>query len=164
MNRKRDGKKKIVKHSIVEKLTNKVMWDGKKSLSREKVRETFDRLKIKQPNQDPLLIFKEVVEALKLELETKKWKFGGAKRLISKKVSPERSQSLALNWLVWAARKKRIGKISENLAQEIATAWEDQKNLKETKAEFKPKSEVFKKWQTEQKKVIESINFASSFK
>ena len=158
-----NNKRVVNKYSTVEKLINKIMWDGKKSLAKEIINETFNYLK-KKLNQDPLFVLKELVEALKLELETKKWKFGGASRLISKKVSLERSQSLALNWLVRAARKKKMGKISENLAQEIATAWEDQKNLKETKAEFKPKSEVFKKWQTEQKKVIESINFTSSFK
>ena len=168
-------KRVIKKHSIkpdkkfssvmVSKLINKVMWDGKAIQAENIVYQSLDHSS-KKLNQNPLFLLEEVVKSLKLELETKKWKFGGASRLIPKKTSPERSLCLALRWLVWAARKKKKGRMDENLAQEIITVWEDQKTLRETETsasakEFKPKSEAFKKKQMEQKKVIESIAFAS---
>lgn len=148
---------------MVSKLINKVMWDGKATQAENIVYQGLD-YSSKKLNQNPLSMLEEVVKSLKLELETKKWKFGGANRLIPKKIDSERSLCLALRWLVWAARKKKKGKMSENLAQEIIGVWEDQKAQKEAEIsakEFKPKSEAFKKKQAEQRKVIESIAFAS---
>jgi len=169
MRKKRVIKKRSIKPDskfnsvMVSKLINKVMWDGKATLAKDIVYQSLD-YSSKKLNQKPLFILEEVVKSLKLELETKKWKFGGASRLIPRKIDSERSLCLALRWLVWAARKKKRGKMDENLAQEIIAVWEDQKTFKETEIstkEFKPKSEAFKKKQTEQRKVIESIAFAS---
>ena len=169
MRKKRVIKKRSIKPDgkfnsvMVSKLINKVMWDGKATQAKNIVYQGLD-YSSKKLNQNPLSMLEEVVKSLKLELETKKWKFGGANRLIPKKIDSERSLCLVLRWLVWAARKKKRGKISDNLAQEIIAVWEDQKTLEEIKTstkEFKPKSEAFKKKQVEQKKVTESIAFAS---
>jgi len=167
--KKRVIKKRLIKPDgkfnsvMVSKLINKVMWDGKATQAKNIVYQSLD-YSSKKLNQKPLPMLEEIAKSLKLELETKKWKFGGANRLVPKKIGSERSLCLALRWLVWAARKKKKGKMSENLAQEIIAVWEDQKTLKEAEVsakEFKPKSEAFKKKQIEQKKVIESIAFAS---
>ncbi len=105
----------------VSKLINMVMLDGKKSLAQNIVYTAFELIQAKT-EQEPLEVFYQALENLMPLLEVKARRVGGSNYQVPIEVRPDRRQTLALRWLVNAARSRNERKIAERLANEILDA------------------------------------------
>ena len=111
----------IYKSKVVTKLINTIMLDGKKGTAQSILYEAFEIIKNKTGN-DPLEVFNTAMENIKPALEVKSRRVGGSNYQVPIEVSPARSQSLDLRWLVKFARERGGKGMAENLANEIIDA------------------------------------------
>ena len=111
----------IYNSKLITKLINQIMVDGKKGTAQKILYEAFDIVKEKT-NRDPMEVFEEAMKNIKPALEVKSKRVGGATYQVPMEVRPERSQALALRWLVNYARLRGGHSMAENLANEIIDA------------------------------------------
>ncbi len=109
--------------TVVTKLVNQVMLDGKKGIAFGIVYGAFDIIKEKM-GADPMTIFTQALENVKPVLETKSRRVGGATYQVPMEIRPDRRQTLAIRWLVSFARKRGGEKeMEKKLASEILDAY-----------------------------------------
>ena len=108
---------------LVTKLINQIMLDGKKGTAQKILYEAFDVIKEKT-GKEPMEVFESAMENIKPALEVKSRRVGGANYQVPIEVKPDRSQALALRWLVQYARLRGGHSMAENLANEIMDAAE----------------------------------------
>ena len=111
----------IYNSKLVTKLVNRIMLDGKKGTAQTILYDAFNIVKEKT-NQDPMEVFNAAMENIKPALEVKSRRVGGANYQVPIEVKDDRSQALALRWLVSYARLRGGHSMSENLANEIMDA------------------------------------------
>ncbi len=108
---------------LVTKLINQIMNDGKKGTAQKILYGAFDMVKEKT-GQDPMEVFERAMENIKPALEVKSRRVGGANYQVPIEVNKDRSQALALRWLVNYSRLRGGHSMAENLANEIIDASE----------------------------------------
>jgi small subunit ribosomal protein S7 len=111
----------------VAKLINYIMHDGKKTIAQGQVYAAFDVLKAK--GEDPLKAFEKAVLTVGPKVEVKARRVGGANYQVPVEVRHERKLSLALRWMIEAARKrsnKEFHTFAEKLAAEILAATQNE--------------------------------------
>jgi small subunit ribosomal protein S7 len=90
---------------LVAKLINKVMKDGKKGVAEYIVYTALEEAS-KEAKMTPVELLHKVVDELKPEYEVRPRRVGGATYQVPVEVPPRRQISLALKWLVEAARNR----------------------------------------------------------
>jgi small subunit ribosomal protein S7 len=90
---------------IVHKLINKVMESGKKGVAEWIVYTALEEA-AKEAKMSPVELLHKVVDTLKPEYEVRPRRVGGATYQVPIGVPPRRQVSLALKWLVEAARDR----------------------------------------------------------
>lgn len=108
---------------MVAKLINRIMWDGKKAVAQKIVCRAFDVVKEKS-GKDPLEVFHKALENVRPILEVRPRRVGGATYQIPVEVQEPRKTSLALRWIVGAARSKKGRPVHISLAEEILAAYQ----------------------------------------
>lgn len=108
---------------MVAKLINRIMWDGKKAVAQKIVCRAFDVVKEKS-GKDPLEVFHKALENARPILEVRPRRVGGATYQIPVEVQEPRKTSLALRWIVGAARSKKGRPVHISLAEEILAAYQ----------------------------------------
>ena len=111
----------IYDSKVVTRLINTIMKDGKKGTAEKILYGAFDTVKERTGN-DPIEVFEKAMENIKPALEVKSRRVGGSNLQVPIEVSDERSQALALRWLVQYARLRNGKSMAENLANEIIDA------------------------------------------
>lgn len=111
----------IYNSKVVTKLVNTLMLDGKKGTAQTILYEAFEIVK-KQTNKEPLEVYNAAMENIKPALEVKSRRVGGSNYQVPIEVKENRSQALALRWLVNYARLRNGKGMAENLAYEIIDA------------------------------------------
>ncbi len=106
---------------LVAKLINKVMMNGKKSLAMRIVYSAFDLIE-RRTGRPALEIFEKALAHTKPLLEVRPRRVGGATYQIPLEVPPDRQVSLALRWIVNAARERPGKSMIEKLAAELIDA------------------------------------------
>ncbi len=108
--------------SLVTKFINCMMWDGKKIVSEWIFYEAMRIIeeKMKKP---ALEVLEKAVENVKPVLEVRPRRVGGATYQVPVEVPPHRQLSLAVRWIINAARSKKGKPMCEKLAQEIMDAY-----------------------------------------
>jgi small subunit ribosomal protein S7 len=101
-----------------------IMWDGKKSKAQKIVYGAFEYIREKL-NKDPLEVFKQAVENVRPILEVRPRRVGGATYQVPIEVQEPRKTSLALRWIVAAARAKRGKPMYLRVAEELMDAYEN---------------------------------------
>lgn len=96
---------------IVAKLINKIMQEGKKTVAQKIVYETFEA--VKKQGQDPIETLDKALENITPKMEVRPRRVGGASYMVPMEVRGSRRQSLAISWLVQAARARSISEITE---------------------------------------------------
>ena len=119
---------------LIASLVNKLMWEGKKSLSATVVYDALDIMKEKK-GQEPLELFRKALENIKPVMEVRSRRVGGANYQVPVEVRPERRLSLGLKWLVDASRSRSEKTMQERLAQELLEALENKGNAMKKKEE-----------------------------
>ena len=113
---------------ICKKLTNRIMYDGKKSLAERILKESIDIIRLKVARLDPYQVLLLSVENASPFLEVRTIRLGGTKHFVPVPVKPERQVSLALKWIVESARSQSGSSMSEKLANEIILAYNEKGN------------------------------------
>jgi small subunit ribosomal protein S7 len=111
----------IYDSKVVTKLVNRMMIGGKKGTAQKIFYSAMETIKNKT-NNDPLETFNKAIENIKPDLEVKSRRVGGSNYSVPIEVAPERSQALALRWLIAAARNRGGKGMAENLANELIDA------------------------------------------
>ena len=111
----------VYNSKIVTKLVNQIMQDGKKGTAQRILYEAFDIIaeKTGKPAMD---VYNEALENIKPALEVKSRRVGGSNYQVPIEVSDDRSQALALRWLVNYAKLRNGRGMAINLANEIMDA------------------------------------------
>jgi len=107
--------------TLVTKLVNSIMLDGKKGVAQKVVYGAFDIIKDKT-GKEPLDVFTAAIENIMPSLEVKARRVGGATYQVPIEVRPERRQTLGLRWLTTYARTRGEKTMRERLAAEIMDA------------------------------------------
>lgn len=103
--RRETGPDPVYANSLVQKLVNCVMFQGKKSVAQNIVYDAFELIK-QRANDDPLKVFKKAVDNVKPALEVKSRRVGGANYQVPVEVNRNRQTSLSLRWIIGYARER----------------------------------------------------------
>ena len=125
----------VYESTIVTKVINQVMVDGKRSIAQKVV---YDAMKTagKKLNAEPIDVFSKALENLKPVLEVKARRVGGSTYQVPMEIRPERRQTLAIRWLVLYARQRSERGMANKLAGELVDAYNSTGNA------FKKKEDV----------------------
>ena len=130
MSRKNKAPRKILlvdsryKSTIIPKLINSIMNDGKKTIAEKIIYEAIDKIKSKS-KEEPINIFNEAINNLRPTVEVRSRRVGGATYQVPVEVKSKRSQALALRWLVEASRKRKDKQMSDKIFNEIYDAYQN---------------------------------------
>lgn len=111
----------IYHNTVVTKLINNVMLDGKKGVAQRIVYGAFDTV-AEKTGKDALEAFEEALANITPVLEVKARRVGGATYQVPIEIRADRKQALALRWLVTFARQRNERTMVERLAGEIMDA------------------------------------------
>ncbi|WP_304382740.1 30S ribosomal protein S7 [uncultured Helicobacter sp.] len=125
----------IYNNKVVTKFINKMMFDGKKSVSEKIIYAAFDRIEEKS-GEKGIEVFEKALERVKPLVEVRSRRVGGATYQVPVEVRPARQQSLSIRWLLEATRKRNERTMVERLASELVDA------ANERGAAFKKKEDV----------------------
>ena len=130
MSRKNKAPRKIFsvdskyKSTIIPKLINSIMNDGKKTIAEKIVYDAIDKIKSKS-KEEPINIFNEAINNLRPTVEVRSRRVGGATYQVPVEVKLKRSHALALRWLVEASRKRKDKQMSDKIFNEIYDAYQN---------------------------------------
>ena len=105
----------------VAKFINQVMRNGKKTIAEKIIYSTFDIIKEKT-KKEPLEIFETAIKNASPLLEIKPKRVGGATYQVPREVRGDRMVTLAMRWIINAARVKKRKPMREKLAEELILA------------------------------------------
>ncbi|HUO06027.1 MAG TPA: 30S ribosomal protein S7 [Candidatus Binataceae bacterium] len=105
----------------VAKFMNVVMERGKKSVAETVVYHAVD-LVAERSKEDGLTVFKRALDNVRPAVEVRSRRVGGANYQVPVEVRPVRRNSLAMRWMVAAARARGEKSMEERLAAEILEA------------------------------------------
>ena len=111
-------------NTLVAKFINHLMKDGKKSVAQKVLYNAFDIIKKSKAVKDkePLEVFDQAIKNASPLVEVKSRRIGGARYQVPREVRGERRITLAMNWLLQAARAKKGKAMAQRLAEELIDA------------------------------------------
>ena len=115
------------KDKILTKFMNRIMLDGKKSVSEKIVYGAFD-IVFEKTKKKPIEFFHEALDNVKPNLEVRSRRVGGATYQVPVEVRPRRAQTLAMKWVVDCAAKRKEKTMKERIAYEIIDAFNNKGN------------------------------------
>ena len=127
MARRKKKEKKIIPPDpvydsvTVAKFINQVMRRGKKTIARKIVYKSLDIIKEKT-KKDPLEVFEQALKNAAPLVEVKSKRIGGATYQVPREVKRERRATLAMRWIIQAAKLKKGKPMREKLAEEFIAA------------------------------------------
>jgi small subunit ribosomal protein S7 len=111
--------------ALVQVMINKVMRAGKKSVAERIVYDAMDLI-ADRTKEDPRHVFEQAMRNTMPILEVRPRRVGGATYQIPLEVRPARQTSLAMRWILGAARGRSGRPMSERLATELVDAYREQ--------------------------------------
>lgn len=120
----------VFQNRLVAKLINRSMKDGKKTTAAREVYAAIDKVSQKT-KQDPLETFRDALENIKPQIEVRSRRIGGAAYQVPTPVKGDRKETLAVRWLVAAARARSNSAYhtyADKLAAEILDALNNEGN------------------------------------
>jgi small subunit ribosomal protein S7 len=105
----------------IAKFVNVVMERGKKSVAEQILYGALE-LVAERSKEDGLTLFKRALDNIRPAVEVRSRRVGGANYQVPVEVRPLRRSSLAMRWLVTAARARGERSMVERLANEVLEA------------------------------------------
>lgn len=127
--------------TLVQKFINSMMLDGKKSTAANLFYDAMERVQQKTGVAGVEQFFK-AIENIKPQVEVKSRRVGGVTYQVPVEVYAARKQSLAIRWLVGAARDRSGKTLSDKLANEIMDAVNNNGGAIKKKEEVKRMAEA----------------------
>jgi len=134
MSRTNKSKKRLISPDpvysdyLLAKIINKVMKSGKKSIAQKQIYKAIDIIKQKT-KEDPLMVIRQAIDNIKPNMEVRSRRVGGAAYQVPIPVRSDRRESLAICWLIQAARQRADSQYHcfyEKLAAEVGDAYKNQ--------------------------------------
>ncbi len=115
----------LYQNVMVQRVINKILQDGKKSVAERIVYGSLKMLE-EQTNRDPIETFELAMRNVTPLLEVRPRRVGGATYQVPMEIQGDRRVSLAIRWLVIAARARSGRTITDKLAGELLDASRNQ--------------------------------------
>jgi small subunit ribosomal protein S7 len=131
MPRRASPKKRIIPpdakfgSETIARVINKIMLNGKKSVAESIVYDALDIVEQRE-KQDPVGMLKQAIRNATPLLEVKPRRVGGATYQVPVEVRRGRDTTLAVRWLIKAARARTGRSTAEKLASELIDAAKSQ--------------------------------------
>ncbi|KKQ95926.1 MAG: 30S ribosomal protein S7 [Candidatus Woesebacteria bacterium GW2011_GWB1_43_14] len=129
---------------LVSRLINRMMKDGKKSIAEKQVYGALGIIE-KKTKSKPVEVFDSAIEKIKPLMEVRPRRVGGAAYQVPIPVRGDRKVSLAIRWLIFAARARSSSDyhtFSEKLAAEIIDASNEEGGAVKKKQEMERMAEA----------------------
>ena len=122
---------------LVSKFVNRMMWEGKRSVSLRIVHEALGILQTKT-EKEPMEVFTKALDNVKPAVEVKSRRVGGATYQVPVDIREPRKEALCMRWIIKAARDRSGHGMGERLAAELLDAYNN------TGTAFKKKEDTHK--------------------
>jgi len=122
---------------LVSRLVNKINFAGKKSAAEAVVYDAMTILHEKT-KEEPVAVLTRAIENVRPLLEVKARRVGGATYQVPCEIRPMRSTTVAMRWILDAARGRKGRPMAEKLAEELLLA------AKKEGAAFKKREDTHK--------------------
>jgi len=122
---------------VLTKFVNKVMLDGKKVTAQKIMYAALERIEEKS-GEKGIDVFNKAMDNVRPAMEVKSRRVGGATYQVPIEVRPARQQTLAIRWIIDAARKRNERTMVERVSNELMDA------ATEKGAAFKKKEDTYK--------------------
>jgi small subunit ribosomal protein S7 len=122
---------------VLTKFVNAVMLDGKKVTAEKIMYAALDRIEEKS-GEKGIDVFNKAMDNIRPAMEVKSRRVGGATYQVPIEVRPERQQTLAIRWLIDAARKRNERTMMERVSNELMEAATDKGSA------FKKKEDTYR--------------------
>jgi small subunit ribosomal protein S7 len=107
---------------LLSKFINCLMYDGKKATAQRCVYGALDIVGKRVKDAKPIDVFERALNNVKPMVEVRSRRVGGANYQVPMPVGRKRQQSLAIRWMLEAARGKGGKPMTERLADELMAA------------------------------------------
>ncbi len=126
------------KNILVTRFINKMMWEGKKSISETLFYEALEKAAAKE-KVDPIVMFNKAIENISPSKRLKATPIGGATYQVPYKVDPDKAKLIACGWII---KSSRLNKSEKSFADKLANEFVDAYNGRG--ASFKIKEDIHK--------------------
>lgn len=109
---------------LLTKFVNMLMRDGKRSVAEKIVYGALDRIKERGAGE-PMAVLESALDNVRPVVEVKSRRVGGATYQVPVEVRPQRRTTLAMRWVIDAARKRGETTMQHRLASELQEAAEN---------------------------------------
>jgi small subunit ribosomal protein S7 len=106
---------------VLTKFINSLMYQGKKSVAERIIYGAMDKIQ-GRGGKDSLVLFHEALDNVRPALEVRSRRIGGATYQVPTEVRSDRSQALAIRWLITAARKRSEKTMIDRVSSELSDA------------------------------------------
>ena len=110
---------------VVSKFMNSIMRAGKKSVAESIVYSALETVETRL-KREPIAVFHEALNNIKPGIEVRSRRVGGATYQVPVEVRAQRRQTLAMRWLIEAARERSEKSMAQRLANELMDAQSQQ--------------------------------------
>jgi small subunit ribosomal protein S7 len=109
----------------VTKFVNNLMLQGKKSTAFQIFYDAIEEV-AKKTNEDGLAVWKKALENVTPQVEVRSRRVGGATFQIPQEIRPARKTSMAMKWMIAAARSRNDKSMARKMANEIVAAYKEE--------------------------------------
>jgi small subunit ribosomal protein S7 len=106
---------------VVTKFMNCLMIQGKKSVAEQIVYGALEIIE-KKLKKEALPVFHDAIDNVRPAIEVRSRRVGGATYQVPVEVRPDRSQALAMRWIIGTARGRNENTMTERLSAELIDA------------------------------------------
>ena len=106
---------------VLTKFTNAIMLDGKKTVAEAIINNSFTNIESKT-GEPPMNVFNKAIENVRPLVEVRSRRVGGATYQVPVEVKSNRSQALAIRWIVNAIRNRKEKSLVDKLSSELLDA------------------------------------------
>lgn len=111
---------------LASKFINCMMWGGKKTVSQNIFYDALDEVAKKIKDVPPIEVFERAIDNVRPGIQIRSKRVGGSNYQVPMPVNPRRAQSLAIRWILDAARGKKGRPMNQRLASELIDAFNNQ--------------------------------------
>ena len=108
---------------LMSKFINNLMWGGKKTVAREIFYRAMDLAEERIKDTSPPEIFETAINNVKPRVEVRSKRVGGATYQVPMEINKKRQQTLAIRWILAAARGRKGKGMAYRLADELVAAY-----------------------------------------
>jgi small subunit ribosomal protein S7 len=108
---------------LASKFINCLMHNGKKSVAQRVFYAAMDLIERRVQTEAPIEVFTRAVENVKPIIEVRSKRVGGATYQVPMQVRKDRQQTLAIRWILMAAREKKGRPMAIKLADELIAGY-----------------------------------------